>query len=174
MKCPVCVVDLKRILYEGFTVLHCLKCHGYLLGAKRLESIKRTDKLSVELLKAEISGQSHCDTAEIIRCSRCLRTMKKQFIAAPASLHIDVCRDCETVWLDGGELARLQLAHQISMRGRDAAEFRRRHRAMTPEQKAQFASDIEKLSSGGEAVGPIAAGSFLETLAMLFGGEGRI
>ncbi len=173
MKCPICSIKLKRIPYEGFTILQCPKCHGHLVSAGRLEGIKRADRRSVELLKQEITAHSASDTTEKIRCPRCRRAMKKQFIEAPASLHVDACRECETIWLDGGELARLQLAHEISVRGQDAAEFRRRQREMTPEQKAQFSRNLEKLASGGEAAGPISAGSVLETLAVLFGGRSQ-
>ena len=171
MKCPVCGSGMKRILYEGFAVFRCMNCHGYLMADRRLENIRRSDKRSVELLKQEVTEQSGGDTAEKIRCPRCHRVMKKKFIAAPASLHIDACRDCEMLWLDGGELARLQLSHEISARGRDAAEFRRRHREMTPEQKAQFEQDLEKLDSGEQSAGSILGETFLESLVTLLGGH---
>lgn len=171
MKCPVCGSELKRILYEGFAVFRCMSCHGYLMAKRRLDNIKRSDKRPVELLKQEVTEQSGSDTAEEIRCPRCRRKMKKKFIVAPASLHVDTCRDCEMLWLDGGELARLQLAHEISDRGRDAAEFRRRHREMTPQRRAQFERDLAKLDSGEQSTGSVLGESFLKSLVTLLSGR---
>lgn len=147
MKCPVCSSPLRRILYEGFPVFRCMKCHGYLLAESRVEAAKRVGKRTVEQLKQEVVDEARPDTKETIRCPRCLRKMTKRFIEEPAALAIDICPECRHVWLDGGELARLQLSHEISPAGRDAAEHRRRIEAMTPEAKAEFERNLSKLKA---------------------------
>ena len=167
MKCPVCGSELKRLMYEGFAVFRCISCHGYLLSDRRVESIKRSANRNQETLKQEVTEESGTDTLEEIRCPRCRRKMKKKFIPDPASLHVDLCKDCEMSWFDGGELARLQLTHEISGRGRDAAEFRRRHEEMTPERKAEFEKNLEKLDSGEEMLGQ----SFFQSLLTLVSGR---
>ncbi|MBN2294784.1 MAG: zf-TFIIB domain-containing protein [Pirellulales bacterium] len=166
MKCPVCNSELKRLMYEGFAVFRCMNCHGYLLSDRRIESIKRSNKRGQDLLKQEVIEESGADTLEEIRCPRCRRKMKKKFIPEPASLHLDRCADCEMSWFDGGELARLQLTHEISLRGRDAAEFRRRHEEMTPQRKIEFEENLKKLDSGEEMLGQ----SFFKTLLTLISG----
>ncbi len=173
MKCPVCGSELKRLMYEGFAVFRCMGCHGYLLSDRRVENIKRSNKRAVELLKREVSEESGADTLEEIRCPRCRRKMQKKFIAAPASLHVDLCGDCEMSWFDGGELARLQLTHEISPGGRDAAEFRRRHEEMTPQRRAEFERNLQKLDSGEQMLGPIFGETFFQALLTLMSGRRR-
>lgn len=173
MKCPVCGSELKRLLYEGFAVFRCMGCHGYLLSDRRVDNIKRSNKRATEQLKREVTEESGADTLDEIRCPRCRRKMKKKFIAAPASLHVDLCTDCKMSWFDGGELARMQLTHEISPRGRDAAEFRRRHEEMTPERKAEHERNLKKLDSGEETLGPILGETFFEALLTLMTGRRR-
>jgi Zn-finger nucleic acid-binding protein len=147
MNCPVCSAPLRRILYEGFAVFRCMKCHGYLLGENRVEAAKRIRKETVEQLKQQVIDESRPDTKETIRCPRCRRKMEKRFVEAPAALSMDVCPDCTLVWLDGGELARLQLSHEISPAGRDAGERQRRLETMSPEAKAEFEENLSKLKA---------------------------
>jgi Zn-finger nucleic acid-binding protein len=122
-----------------------LQCHGYLLSRKRLEGIQASPATSIEQLKQEVINESQPDTTEAIRCPRCMRKMDKNFIEAPASLHIDVCRECDFIWLDGGELGRLQLAHEMKPQAQEARRFRERLKAMTAEEREQFEADMAKL-----------------------------
>lgn len=63
------------------------------------------------------------------------------------TVQTDVCKQCDLVWLDGGELALLQLGHQRTSRFIDAGEYRRRmdQLDMSPERKAAFEADLQKL-----------------------------
>ncbi|MBN1589947.1 MAG: zf-TFIIB domain-containing protein [Pirellulales bacterium] len=161
MKCPNCNLQLRRILYEGMPVFRCMRCHGYLLGERRLEGIKSSPLTSIEQLKQEVINEAQADTEKPIRCPRCLRKMEKRFIEEPAALHVDACRECGHVWLDGGELARLQLSHEMQPQAQEARRFRERIRSMTAEEKATFEANIKKLPKEERSV-PI-------LLEMLFG-----
>jgi Zn-finger nucleic acid-binding protein len=99
--------------------------------------------------------------------------MKKRFIEAPASLHVDSCSDCKVGWFDGGELARLQLTYEISPQARYSAEFKRRHEEMTPERKAEFEENLQKLNSEEENLGPLLGDTFLSGLLTLLTGHRR-
>ena len=75
--------------------------------------------------------------------------MKKTSVDLPIiELEIDECRHCEYVWLDGGELALLQLGYQATSKFIDAQEFKRRMEELeaSPERKAQFEKRLAKLS----------------------------
>ena len=63
------------------------------------------------------------------------------------NLHLDFCRGCSLVWLDGGELALAQLAHQATPGFRDKQEMKRRaaERDADPERKAAFDEAVAKL-----------------------------
>ncbi len=74
--------------------------------------------------------------------------MDKEIWKGAASFHIDKCRDCRFIWLDAGELARIQLQHESTPRAQEAARFQNRHRQMTPEEKRQFEHNLARLPEG--------------------------
>jgi len=166
MKCPACTAELVRVTYEGLPVFRCQQCCGYLVGRRRLEGIKRSRGKSVEELKQETLAESRADTEQRVRCPRCRVYMKKEFLKDPASFHIDTCASCELIWFDGGELARLQLAHEITPQAREAAEFQRRLREMSPEQRAQFEENLANLP---EPESPLFGGFREAVIGSLFG-----
>ena len=145
MKCPNCQSELKRILYENVPVFRCFQCHGYLLAENRLDGIRRSPMTNVELLMQEVTDESQPDTKKLVRCPRCGRKMDKRFIDKPAELYIDTCRECRYVWLDGGELGRLQLTHEMTEQAQEIRRFRERHKTMTPEERAELERNIESL-----------------------------
>ncbi|MBN2215857.1 MAG: zf-TFIIB domain-containing protein [Pirellulales bacterium] len=145
MKCPACQSELRRILYESVPVFRCLECHGYLLSEKRLEGIRRSPATGIEQLKREVIQEAQPDTLDSVRCPRCGRKMDKRYIEQPAALHVDVCRECRFVWLDGGELGRLQLTNEMTLKGQESRRFRKRLATMTPEEKAEFERNLEAL-----------------------------
>ncbi len=145
MKCPVCQTTLARVKYESFRIQKCPKCHGHLLARKRLESIKRHPGNSVTELKKEVLEEAAPDTKQKIRCPRCRLSMKKRFLDAPASVHFDFCQSCDVIWLDGGELARIQLTYEISSKGRDAIEFRKRFETLSAEERKTLNAKIRAM-----------------------------
>jgi len=145
MKCPSCQSELRRILYESMPVFRCLKCHGYLLSEKRLQGVRRSPATDIEQLKQEVIAEARPDTLGPVRCPRCGRKMDKRRIEEPAALNIDVCRECRLVWLDGGELGRLQLSHEMTEKAQESRRFRRRLETMTPEERAEFEKNLAEL-----------------------------
>jgi len=145
MKCPNCQSDLRRILYESVPVFRCLHCHGYLLSERRLEAIEVSPATEIERLKQEVVDEAQPDTLASVRCPRCLRKMDKRFIEEPASLHVDTCRECRFVWLDGGELGRLQLSREMTAKAQEMRRFRQRLKTMTPDEQAEFERNLADL-----------------------------
>ena len=155
MKCPTCSTVLVRVLYEGRPVFRCDTCFGYLVGQKRVDGLKASRGRPADELMKEAATEAQDDTESKVRCPRCRIAMAKRLLKEPASFHIDTCKSCELVWFDGGELARLQLAYEISPQGQEAAELQRRHREMTPEDRAEFEQNLANLP---EAESPISGG----------------
>jgi Zn-finger nucleic acid-binding protein len=146
--CPICAVPLEPETYEGFPVLRCPDCSGHLVDLTRYESIRRLPEKSLAELEAEAQAGFQGDNPAPVRCPRCHLTMHKKSIPVPGfSLHMDVCRGCALVWLDGGELAMAQLAHQGSASFRDIQDLKRRSAALEadPDRKAAFEEALAKL-----------------------------
>lgn len=143
--CPCCSSKLKRVIRQGFAVYRCESCHGYLITSERLQTIKCLPTAPVKELKQEVLSESREDTKAPLRCPECHHRMRKKMLKAPASFQLDICDHCRMVWLDGGELARLQLAHRASQQGQETAELRRRRQEMTPEEKAALDKKLASL-----------------------------
>jgi len=165
VKCPACTAELVRVTYEGLPVLRCEYCFGYLLGQKRMEGIQRTRRRSTDELEQEAVAENRGDSEQKIRCPRCRKKMRKEFLKEPASFHTDTCVNCQLIWFDGGELARLQLRHEIRPQAREAAELERRHREMSPERRAEFERNLAKLP---EPESPLEAGFKEAVIEALF------
>ena len=146
--CPICNNSLDPETYEGFCVLRCTKCGGYLVELSRYESIKRIPEKSRAELEAEAQAGFQGDNPMPIRCPRCHVTMFKKTIPVPGfTLHMDICHACALVWLDGGELALAQLAHQASPVFINAQDLKRRSAELEadPERKAAFDEAVARL-----------------------------
>ena len=146
--CPLCDVPLEPEAYEGVPVLRCPGCQGHLLELARYESIQRIPEKSLAELEAEAQAGFAGDNPSPIRCPRCHGAMHKRPLSVPGfALHLDVCRGCSLVWLDGGELAMAQLAYQATPGFRDTQDLKRRaaELAADPERKAAFDEAVAKL-----------------------------
>jgi len=146
--CPLCSIYLKPETYEGFRIFRCSQCNGHLLDLTRFESIKRIPEKPLPELESEAREEFKGDTAGPIRCPRCHLTMhKKPFTVPGFDLHVDVCRSCSLVWLDGGELAMAQLAHQGTPAFRHSQDMKRRASELEadPKRKALFKEAVSKL-----------------------------
>lgn len=171
--CPVCNVLLEPEDYEGLRVLRCPDCRGHLVDLSRYESIQRIPERSLAKLEIEAKEGFAGDTPHPLRCPRCHLAMHKRPLNIPGfDLHMDLCRPCSLVWLDGGELALAQLARQATPAFRDAQEMKRRaaERDADPERKAAFDEAVAKLPE----VPGIFEGAFREALVdALFTHRGR-
>ena len=58
---------------------------------------------------------------------------------------LDACRDCNVVWFDGGELARLQIQYESSMKALDTYAFQQKAQNRTEEQEEEFQRNLAAL-----------------------------
>jgi Zn-finger nucleic acid-binding protein len=147
-KCPTCEVALLAEDYAGVKVARCPGCRGVFMAKFRLEMINHQAVRSRDALKAEAKSEFMTDTIKQIRCPGCGGFMAKRPIASRYTpLLMDCCRACDGVWLDGGELAIIQMVYSASTRGMEAQEFKRRVRELEadPERKKQFETALAAL-----------------------------
>ncbi len=145
MKCPACKSKLNRVQYEGIHIHQCSACFGHLVKFERLKTIEVRREKTEEALMDEMV-QSGEDTAEKIRCTRCLSNMeKRKKKIGPWDFFIDRCNRCKLTWLDAGELAKWQVIYQFSEKGEEAERFRQRLENMTPAEKAEYEERIANL-----------------------------
>ena len=145
MNCPSCKLKLARIQYEGLNIRQCTDCRGHLVTAHRLRSIQSRRRNTEDDLLDEVAAEG-IDTVEKLKCPACLRRMDKQKKKIGSlSFFIDHCGDCEHIWLDKGELAKLQVAFEYSEKGEEAERFRQRLANMSAADKAAFDQRVANL-----------------------------
>jgi len=123
MDCPTCERPLNRTTYEQTQVHQCEECSGYLVAQNRLRLIRSSRDQDNEALKAEAGAEQREDTQARLLCPKCRadRMMKERVrVSEDETFHLDVCPKCKHVWLDGGELARLQLKFEQSAKAVEA------------------------------------------------------
>ncbi len=155
-RCPVCGAAMENIDYEGFRLRHCHACGGHLIPAARLKAIQQRDAIPRGELQEEVRARFTASTAEPVRCPRCRITMRKQDVRLPVvRVQTDVCAPCGLVWLDGGELALLQLAHEATdtFADRRALQQRAMELETSPERKARFMEDLARLPDAPSPLG---------------------
>ncbi len=148
MNCPTCDVPLDRVKYENVSVSQCPQCKGYLVNRNRVILSKTTQDVSSETLQAEVTTQSHPDAQANIRCPKCRgRTMSKERVPVEKDneFFLDVCRDCNVAWFDGGELAKLQIQYESSMKAIEAYAFQQKAQHRTEEEEEEFQQNLAAL-----------------------------
>lgn len=146
-KCPVCDDGLVWVEYEGSRVMKCFACHGHLVDIAALERIKRNEGKSPDELSVEIEAESGQNSELELKCPRCRLTMKKVYESLSGfEIDLDVCKSCKMIWLDGGELAKLQLGYEATDQAIQTRVMKAKSDAFEadPERQAQFAENVAK------------------------------
>ena len=149
MDCPTCGQPLTRTTYEDVQVMQCETCFGYLVARNRLRLIKSSRQMTPDALRDEAHTEQAEDTAEQIRCPKCrVNRMRKERVRVTAdeSFFLDVCRECNQVWFDGGELAKLQMEFEQSAKAVEEFAMKERLESRTEEQRAEFKERVAQLS----------------------------
>jgi len=146
-RCPVCGDQLVRVEYEGANAMTCPECHGYLIDTSSAEQIKRSEVKSPQELKDEAQEQFHPNSDDALKCPRCRLSMKKVHESLPGvELTLDHCKSCSLNWLDGGELALLQLGYEGTNRATEARRIKDVSEGFEsdPDRQAEFEENLSK------------------------------
>jgi len=169
MKCPVDTsVDLKPQNYEAnIQIDFCPRCRGVWLDQGELEAIQGTlekdyseilEELARERLSHEVGGAeveegssdsfllTEADLPQDVHrhCPKCNGSvMVRSFYKTDNAVVIDVCPTCHGIWLDEGELQKLEVLYQESL-----TRYEEGVRLGVPESELDdFQEGIEKLKA---------------------------
>jgi hypothetical protein len=115
MECPRCHTSLTSVDYQGVHIETCPACGGDWLDAGELKSIVKarqtrfSDQECLALAKA--TRITRVDLTKLNRhltCPRCGGTTNPINYGDDTGLIIDQCTQCRGVWLDRGELEKIQ------------------------------------------------------------------
>ncbi len=132
MQCGSCGAGMETIQYEGVEIDVCSGCNGIWLDAGELEKIVKKreetfDQKTVDELNALVKQSHAMPAAEIARkvvCPKCQKDMTPANYQYSSNIIIDRCPDGHGVWLDPGELDKVQVYREQWM---DEMEKNRSH-----------------------------------------------
>jgi len=146
--CPVCDKKLRREQYEGVPIHRCDDCYGVFAEERRIRQIKNLRKQSPSDLEREAESEARPDAEGRLRCPKCLAIyMTKEDIELdgedrPDSFTIDICHECDSIWFDGGELARVQLDFEQSAQAVEAWRLVKLAGQRTPDEETELQERI--------------------------------
>ena len=118
-ECPVCQKALQKTSYEGTNTYPCPNGCGTFLGRKNLRIIEESRETSIPMASVPKSGD---DRGSVKACPKCKGVMAKRNYGELDSTVIDYCASCQGIWLDPGELERIQVFYEAANDFNDARE----------------------------------------------------
>lgn len=114
MHCPHCATALGTGRHEGVTIHGCSSCSGRFVGFAELKQIisdaSRPRPETERAAAAEQAGTAATrpdSGSPVVACPECATTMRRYVYQYDTGVWIDAC-DAHGVWLDAGELERLE------------------------------------------------------------------
>lgn len=116
MYCPQCHALLKTIKYEGIEIESCSGCDGEWLDHDELKHVAQArdvlfDKEERRAVAAatKITGVKIEDVDRDLSCPKCSGQTDAINYGGDTGIIIDRCTDCRGIWLDSGELEKIQM-----------------------------------------------------------------
>lgn len=132
MECTVCRERLQPSVYEGTIVKRCPSCAGIFIQPQVLAKVANDEIVP----RAEPERQAAAETASrraatdlsrvgTRRCPQCGGVMRRFTYAFSSGVVVDGC-DEHGIWLDAGELERIEAWAEAERRGMVASAAQRR------------------------------------------------
>ena len=116
MNCPICTSVLYTITYEGIEIETCRVCGGNWLDAGELGRIVKIREVNFSeaerraLAEAtKIAAQAPTGPGRHLACPKCRGRMAVLNYGSDSGIFIDRCTACRGMWLDAGELEKIQM-----------------------------------------------------------------
>ena len=110
-ECPRCAVALTTEQFNEpqavFAVYYCPECDGQLLSDVQLRSVEETVQPRLVELRHVPSAEEQQVPLDCPRCPGSI-AMEKFRHHRDAKVVLDRCPECQSIWLDGGELEAIQ------------------------------------------------------------------
>ena len=116
MRCPHCEADLRTDFYEGIAIETCDHCGGEWIDSGELGKIVRLreEKFDPELRRAIAESTTIKPVAlekldRDLQCPKCGGETDALNYGGDTGIIVDRCTDCHGIWLDRGELEKVQM-----------------------------------------------------------------
>lgn len=110
-QCPTCHAALQMGQMDDRPALYCSSCFGILLKHEDFGTVVRERRARrAGLEPAEPRPIDPAAYARLLHCPACRNRMEAHPYYGPGNVVIDSCAECGFVWLDQGELSRVEQA----------------------------------------------------------------
>lgn len=112
--CPSCSQSLETGLIEGRRAMYCTSCFGVLVRYTDFGGIvhsRQAKRVGVE--PAEPKPIDPAAFQRHLKCPSCSTQMEVHPYYGPGNIVVDTCHECGFVWLDHGELTRVEKASGV-------------------------------------------------------------
>lgn len=153
--CPKCRTQLHEISYEGIPLDTCETCKGYWCDDSELgEIVKRREiafsktdspEITAKAASKKISGQS--EVVPEFPCAICGKLMQRFNYQNSSGIIIDSCVKGHGVWLDKGEIEKVQIFFERwnDKNDDEAAEYKKMIRLAKTEQQKRIEDGIKTI-----------------------------
>jgi len=122
-RCPGCGEAMEQFAEPDITTEQCPQCHGVFLDKGELNVLATGMAGNIEY--CSVDDEIRRDTFPARQCPRCTgQMMKKVDLLAFTDLIFDFCPECESFFLDKGEIAAMNAALRKIAHRRASEEFR--------------------------------------------------
>ncbi len=109
MECPKCTAAMETKRYgPKITLERCTECYGLLVEGEVLQTMKSEWMVEAFLDVGHPSMGKQFDKVEDIACPVCHVPMDKVTDAKQTHIWVEVCPNCDRVFLDAGEFSDLK------------------------------------------------------------------
>ena len=110
-QCPICHAALQAGQMDGRPALYCNSCFGILLKHEDFGAVvreRRARRPGLEPAEPRPIDPAACERQ--LHCPACQNRMEAHPYYGPGNVVIDSCAECGVVWLDRGEMSRVEQA----------------------------------------------------------------
>ena len=108
-RCPACSDGLLTAKLDGRPVLYCSGCLGILVRREHFGAVVNERRSRRVGLEQEVVRPIDPNAfSRRLRCPACEGFMESHPYYGPGNVAIDSCGECDLVWLDHGELSRVE------------------------------------------------------------------
>ena len=108
MKCPICKVEMKKVIFYGVEIDYCPECLGLWFEKDELSQAKDEKDKGLNWLDIDLwKNKTKFKISKIQKyCPVCL-TPLYSVKYADSQIEVDVCNLCQGIWLDRGEFKKI-------------------------------------------------------------------
>ena len=108
--CPRCDELLVQAAIDGLKAQNCPSCHGILIDGETFGMLVQRRRAKFRGPEAQPVRLDAAQLAVQVDCPSCELAMEVHPYYGPGNIVIDSCRRCRLVWLDRGEVSRVEAA----------------------------------------------------------------